>query len=201
MIAKSALEYRYLRLRRSVSEIAREMRISEGTVNYWIAKHGIQKRSISEAIYQKWNPHGDPFSFRAPKNIREAFVYGLGLGLYWGEGTKKSKTAVRLGNSDPRLIRAFIEFLVSRYGVETERFKFGLQIFGDMDMEKTLRFWMRALHMPRSRFYKVTVTPYRGVGNYTHKTKHGVLTVYFSNKKLRDILVHAIEKMPMVKPM
>jgi hypothetical protein len=32
-------------------------------------------------------------------------------------------------------------------------------------------------------------------GTYRNKTKHGVLTVYFSNTKLRDIIMDAIEEL------
>lgn len=33
------------------------------------------------------------------------------------------------------------------------------------------------------------------MGTYRKKTQHGVLTLYFNNKKLRDIIIGEIEKM------
>jgi hypothetical protein len=45
------------------------------------------------------------------------------------------------------------------------------------------------------QFYKTICTPSGKVGSYREKSKHGVLTVYFNNKKLRDHLVAEIEKM------
>lgn len=63
-----------------------------------------------------------------------------------------------------------------------------------MDADNVLRFWMRTLNVPRSQFHKkVIVTPYRGVGNYRKKTKYGVVTIYFNNRKLRDIICAAID--------
>jgi hypothetical protein len=194
MLSKEVLQELYLNKKYSAAKIAHHVSCSENKVNYWIAKHGIQKRTIGDALYLKHNPKGDPFTVRIPKSINDAILYGLGVGLYWGEGTKANKTSVRIGNTDPRLICAFIRFLEVCYGIDRNKLKFGLQIFGDMNKESTLRFWTKMLGVPRSQFQPgVVVTPYRGVGNYRNKTKHGVITLYFNNRKLRDIICQAID--------
>lgn len=196
MFTIDTLRYLYTEKGFSVPVIARRLKCSEHKVNYWLSKSGIQKRSISEALYKKWNPHGDPFVVRSPKTVEEGILYGLGIGLYWGEGTKASKGSVRLGNSDPMLIKKFIEFLVGIYGIDEKRLRFGLQIFGDMEKNTAVRHWVRILGISRKQFYPaIVVTPHRGVGNYRQKTKHGVLTVYFNNKKLRDTICGAVERM------
>ena len=59
---------------------------SEHKINYWLNKYGITKRNISDAIYLKYNPKGDPFRFILPKNKKDERLFGLGLGLYWGGG-------------------------------------------------------------------------------------------------------------------
>lgn len=64
-----------------------------------------------------------------------------------------------------------------------------------MDPAAEMRFWSSELGIPLSRFYAPVITPHRGVGTYRHKTKHGVLTIYFNNTRLRDILVGTIEKL------
>ena len=73
-------------------------------------KYGIKRRSISDAIYEKHNPNGDPFSIKEVTTIEEAKLYGLGVGVYWGEGNKANKHSVRLGNTDPDLILRFVDF-------------------------------------------------------------------------------------------
>jgi hypothetical protein len=183
----------YLKRKLSTSQIARKLGFSENKINYWISKYGIEKRQIGEALYIRNNPGGDPFTFQKPDSSQKWFLFGLGLGLYWGEGTKRNKTSVRLGNTDPRLIRVFLEFLYTIYGAERQKFRFGLQIFGDMSKKTALSFWRSQLNVSREQFGKVIVTPHRGIGTYREKTKHGVLTVYFSNKKLRNILCHEID--------
>lgn len=190
---KNDLRFSYLEQKKSVAEIAQTYGCSEHKVNYWLDKHGISKRSISEAIYAKRNPHGDPFLFRGPRNKRDAFLYGLGVGLYWGEGNKKNKLSVRLGNTDPLLIKKFIQFMTEVYLIETSKLRFWLQIFGDMSEKETLNFWIKTLNISRNQFSKTTVTPSGGVGTCREKTTHGVLSVYFHNKKLRDSIVGAVE--------
>ncbi len=203
MLTRELLNELYIDQELAVPAIARKLKCSEHKINYWLAKFEINKRSISDALYLKWNPHGDPFSVRKPRTTEEGILYGLGVGLYWGEGTKASKTSVKLGNTDPALVRIFVAFLLRFYGIDKKRLRFGLQIFADMDPEKTVRYWTRALGISRRQFYpKIIVTPYRGVGNYRRKTKYGVLTVYFNNRKLRDIICGAIEERSMRnKPM
>ena len=192
---KKLLERWYIYDKRSVHDIARAQHCSDGKINYWLGKHSIQKRSISDAIYTKHNPDGDPFSFHNPETNIESFLFGLGLGLYWGEGTKKSLNQVRLGNTDPYLIRAFILFLRKTYRIDESRLRFGLQIFTDMNQGKEEKFWQDFLKVDAKQFYKTIVTHSDSLGTYREKSKHGVVTVYFNNKKLRDILIDEIEKM------
>lgn len=179
----------------SVSAIAKELKCSEHKVNYWLAKFKIPKRSISESVYLHYNPKGDPFTIITPKTLEEAILFGLGVGLYWGEGNKSNKMCVRLGNTDPKLIKKFIEFLVKICKIKQEKLRFGLQIFSDMSPRKALDFWKTELKMPGTHFQKVIITPARSLGTYRQKTKHGVLTVYYGNKKLRDIICKMVEDM------
>ncbi|TSA44070.1 hypothetical protein D4R49_00795 [bacterium] len=192
---KELLERWYLRDKKSVHDIAKASHCSDGKINYWLEKHSIPKRSISEAIYTKHNPNGDPFSPQTLRTNKDLFLFGLGLGLYWGEGTKKSLGQVRLGNTDPYLVRAFILFLRKAYAINDSRLHFGLQIFSDMDQKKEEKFWQDFLNVSPKKFFKTINTRSGSVGTYREKSKHGVLTVYFNNKKLRDILVGEIEKM------
>jgi len=191
--AKEFLERAYVVQKQSVSVIAKRLGCSEHKVNYWIAKFRIPKRSISESVYLYYNPRGDPFDIVTPRTIEEATLFGLGIGLYWGEGNKSNKTAVRLGNTDPELIKKFIEFLVKICRVSKKKMRFGLQIFSDMSPSKALKFWQKELGVQKSQFQKVIVTPARSLGTYRHKTRHGVLTVHYNNRKLRDVVCQMVE--------
>jgi hypothetical protein len=192
---KNVLENWYTRDKKSAHDIARAFHCSDGKINFWLEKYSISKRSISEAIYAKHNPHGDPFAIRAARTNQDYFLFGLGLGLYWGEGTKRNLNTIRLGNTDPYLIKAFLTFLRKIYDIDDSKLRFALQIFTDMDQEKEEKFWRDFLKIDARKFYKTINTRSGSIGTYREKSKHGVLTIYFGNKKLRDILVDEIEKM------
>ncbi len=192
---ESRLTKLYTERKLSSQQIAGIYKCSPNKINYWLNKYKIPKRKISDAVYNRHNPKGDPFLLNVPANLHTMFLYGLGIGLYWGEGTKSNKLSVRLGNTDPRLIKKFIEFLKDIYGIDTKKLHFGLQIFSDMSPHKTLSFWQNHLKARKSQFQKIIVTRARSIGTYRQKTKHGVLTVYFNNKKLRDIICNEIENL------
>ncbi|MFO0702767.1 MAG: hypothetical protein U0514_02770 [Candidatus Andersenbacteria bacterium] len=157
-------------------------------MRYWMRRYGIPRRTRSDAVYVRNHPNGDPFTFVGPKTIKDATLFGMGLGLYWGEGTKASKNSVRLGNTDPLLIKKFIEFLLRFFGINRKDLRFALQIFSDMDPEEALAFWQKALRIRKRQFYKTVVTRSGSIGTYRRKSQTGVLTIYYNNKKLRELL-------------
>ncbi len=178
----------------SMKEVADLLKISYYKVRYCLQKEGISRRSLSDAIYRKNNSKGDPFSVQKINSIDKGFYFGLGIGLFWGEGCKKNMKSIRLGNSDPYLIKSFIVFLKKIYKIDEEKLKFSLQVFSDMNIKKTKEFWARELNIKERSLGKVTVTPSRSIGTYKEKSKYGVLTVYFNNIKLRKIVEKDIEK-------
>lgn len=199
MFSKDVLLKKYIKERKSVRVIAKELKCSENKINYWLHKYRIKKRTISEALYSHKNPSGDPFQYKKPKNKEQHFLYGLGLGLYWGEGNKANTTSVRLGNTDPDLCKKFLEFLYEIYTIDKDRLSFGIQIFPDISKEEALQFWVNKLNVKKEQFHKPTLTPSVKKGTYGNKSKYGVLTIYFSNTKLRGNIVSAIDKLRTTK--
>ncbi|MDO8561938.1 MAG: hypothetical protein Q7S05_03880 [bacterium] len=193
MIDHATLVELYSKKQLSSSAIANRLNCSEHKVNYWLAKHEIKKRSISDAIYQMHHPRGDPFLFQPPRTMREGILYGMGLGLYWGEGSKRGKGGVRLCNTDVRLIRKFIVFLDKVFGIKKNKLKFGLQIFQDLSRNDVLNYWVQELKVKENQFYKVIVSKVRGEGTYKYKSEYGVLTIHFNNSRLKELICKQID--------
>jgi len=194
-ISEKILRNLYLNENKSMFEISLILKTSLHKVDYWMTKYSIPVRNQSDATYVKRNPNGDPFIISKPKTIDDALLFGLGLGLYWGEGNKLNKNSIRLGNTDPELIKNFMKFLDVFYGIKKEKLRFGLQIFNDTKKDGALLFWCRKLNIDNNQFQKVIVTKSRGKGTYKRKIKHGVLTVYFHNKKLREVIEKELKKL------
>jgi Homeodomain-like domain-containing protein len=197
IVSEASLRRFYSKKGFSVAQIAKRFKCSQHRVDYWLKRYNIQKRSISDALYRRHNPNGDPFEIRSIHSQETALLLGLGLGLYWGEGNKRNPSAIRLGNTDPLLIRKFIQFLRDILGVSITKLRFGLQVFSDMSPTKAKRIWLghlRGLGIVPEQFQRPIVTPARSAGTYHEKTQWGVLTVYCSNIKLKRILDEMLAK-------
>jgi hypothetical protein len=194
MIAKAKLEKLYLEEKLSMMEIARVLGCSPNRVTYWMYKHDIKRRSISDAVYQRANPNGDPFGFNRPETTQDYLLMGLGLGLYWGEGDKINRHSLRLGNTDPELLKMYMAFLVLIFKVDKDDLRFGLQVFTDINTQEALDYWVTALDVDSEQFYKPVVTVSGSLGTYRKKSQYGVVIVYFHNKKLRDIIIELLPR-------
>ena len=191
-LTKQQLEDLYIKKGMSMMEISKNLGCSHHKVAYWMGEYRIKRRSISDAVYLRSNPDGDPFKIKEPKTAEELILFGLGVGLYWGEGNKAHQNAVRLGNTDPELLKSYILFLTKLCGVKKEALKFDLQIFSDINANAALSYWSRELGVKAEQFFKPRVTISGSIGTYKKKSMYGVVTIYLGNTKLRNIVVGQI---------
>ena len=184
---KSELIRLYSRNKLSMQEIAIVLGCSLNKIAYWKKKYDIKSRSRSEATYVKRNKTGDPYKIKNKLTMSDLILYGIGMGLYWGEGTKADKGSVRLGNSDPYLIKKFIYYLKRICGVNEKKLKFWLQLFSDIDRERAIGYWKKELGLVDFK-PSITISLSQNKGSYKNKGKFGVLTLYVGNIKLRNWL-------------
>ncbi len=177
----------------SMSEIAHDLDCSIHKVAYWMEKYGIKRRSPSEATYLKANPHGDPFNIKNRLDSKEMFLYGLGVGIYWGEGDKVSKNALRVANTDPYVIKTFTKFLLDICGLEKRKLLYNLISFNDSNPEDARVFWAKELKISPQKFGKIVQIPSQGKGTYKKKSKSGVCIIIVCNMKLKDWMMKQIK--------
>ncbi len=137
---------------------------------------------------------GDPFCFKKPKTLEQGILFGLGLGLYWGEGLKRGKGGMRLTNTDARMVKIFIKFLEEFFNIDRDKLRFSIQIFEDLVPEEVLDYWSRELSVKKYQFYKTIISKVRGKGTYKYRSEHGVIIVCFNNIKLKKVILEMIEK-------
>jgi len=174
----------------SVRDIAQTIGCSSSRVDYWLKKLNIKKRTISEAIFAKKHGLDNGFHISQDMNAADQMLFGLGVGIFWGEGNKRNKHTVRVGNSDPKLLSVFIDFLVRICGVDRTSIRFSLQIFSDIQPQEALSFWIEALSINKNQVMPTINCIKSGkIGTYKTKSQYGVMTVYVFNMKLRNWLV------------
>lgn len=187
MIKKVDLQKLYVDSKLSMKEIAIILDLSVSTVDWWMRKHEIPRRPRSAANYEKYNKDGDPFSITSVNTINKAVLFGLGVGLFWGEGNKVSSTSLRLGNTDPALIRTYLRFLREVCTVREDKIRFGLQVFNDSDPVAAKKYWLEELSVGVEQFMPtISAIAPQGKGTYRKKNRYGVVTVYVNNIKLVD---------------
>jgi len=184
----------YLDYRMSVKDIALLLNCSTGRVDYWLAKYHIEKRSLSDAAFAKKHGATDGFAIKTNLTLADAYLFGQGVGIYWGEGNRRNKHAVRVGNTDPGLLRTFVKFLKEICGVDEYSIRYGLQIFSDISPNLALVYWQKQLNITRKQIMPtVNLIKSGKIGTYKVKNQYGVMTVYVFNMKLRNWLVGQLD--------
>ncbi len=109
---------------------------------------------------------------------REAKLVALSI-LYLGEGSKWASTrALRLGSSDPGMLRLYIGLLEECFGIGRDVLKCKVQHRADQDPEILIEFWASELRIPKAQFYPCFIDK-RTIGKPTKKPGyHGVCAVY-----------------------
>lgn len=170
---------------KSMNEVAKKLKCSPHKVAYWLRKLKIPRRNRSDANYLKYNPDGDPFKIKHNLSKRETFLYGLGLGIYWGEGSKTTKHSLRVSNTDAGIIKTFRRFLLEICGVRKSKITYSIICFNDVEPNDVRKYWAKELGILPAKFGKITVIPKQGKGTYKKKSENGVCIIQISNIKLR----------------
>ncbi len=89
--------------------------------------------------------------------------------LYWGEG---NKSELNLINSDPNLIRIFVNCL-KKLGIRNEDLLVSARIYEDLNPEKVKTFWSKNLGIDKSLIRSINVLP----GKKTGKLEYGMCRV------------------------
>lgn len=74
--------------------------------------------------------------------------------LYWCEGNKKDFS---LTNTDPYLIRVFIEGLRDIFHVSNDKIRVSIRIYEDLDREQCMNYWSQVVGISRDSIASVNV--------------------------------------------
>lgn len=175
----------------SMSEVAKRLNISIDSVVYLMRKNNLRRRTFSESNQIVFK--NKPLSFRQKNNrsLKNKELEIAGLMLYWAEGYKSNKSAgIDFANSDPRMIKVFINFLRSSYVLDESRFRVLLYCYSNQDTESLINFWSKLTNIPKSQFTKPYIrNSFRKDGRIM---EHGMIHVRYGDKKL---LIDLMSKM------
>jgi transposase-like protein len=184
---------------RTYPRIAAELGVSKGTLSLWLRDLPHPPRDMKAGEANRLAGHRAYFERRralvaeekqadkerwagtiGPLSYRELLL--VGAALYWAEGSKAKKwrpgECVCFTNSDPAMIRVFLEFLTA-LDVDPSRLRFALHIHQSADVAAAEAFWLDLVGGPAARFWKTSLkrhNPLTRRGN-TGEAYHGCLRV------------------------
>jgi len=184
----------------SIKEIAKKLKISKSTVSIWCRgiqlteeqiarldkrrlKGGYKGRlkgaRIQRERYLKKVDELKKQGLKQIQNLSKRDLLITGIGLYWGEGSKKG-SMVRFHNSDPQIICFMIKWFKEILHIPTEKFAMFINIneIHKNRLDKVKKYWSRLTEVPLKQFRKPTLIKAKNKKIYANFQEHfGTLTI------------------------
>lgn len=124
-------------------------------------------------------------------SVRSIFISGLIL--YLAEGSKTDNYKVALTNTDPKIIKYFLNWLMKFYKVPKEKIKIFLQLYPTMDIDNEILFWLNELGLEREQLFKPFIRKLHPSSfSYKESFRHGTCAIIYSNTKIKRGIMAAI---------
>lgn len=176
----------------SARMISVELNVSIDAVYYFMRKHKMKRRGLSEHNAATFFHKPQSFSLKENLSAKEKKLKLLGIVLYWCEGYKaKGGTNVDFANSDPKMIFSFMKFLREICGIEEKKLRILVYCYSNQNPLEIIEFWSKLVKVSPSQFSKPYIKD-----NYrldkVGKMPHGLIHIRYGDKKLRDLLIRWI---------
>lgn len=160
----------------SYNEILKQIPVAKSTLSLWLRNVGLAKRQRQRLTRKKlagakrgWEARQrkrilvtEKIKKKARievKKISERDLWMIGTALYWGEGAKERSrgTTVRLGNSDPFLIRVFLIWLRDICKIPREDIYFWIYLHETAKnrTREVQKYWARITNFPIDNFQRI----------------------------------------------
>lgn len=163
---------------RTYSDILKEIHVAKSTLSLWLGDIGLskkQKRVLTDRMHQAALRGGHAKrqqrisrveSIRAEalkdfKNISRKDLWLIGIVLYWAEGTKEKDwrpgSGINFNNSDPRMIRIFIKWLLESCNISKERITCEIYIHENSknNVDQAKKYWSQVSGFSIEKFDRV----------------------------------------------
>jgi len=196
-----------IKLRRrgkSYSKINKELGVPKSTLSNWFSninwsksiKVGLTKKAnyIAQKRLRLYNKKQKIFweewREKARQQARDSFsklksnpLFISGIMIYWGEGDSKPKNPFRLSNTDPRMIKLYVKFLIELLNIPKENIRLGLILYPDLIENRCINFWSKNTTIHKSQFYKTQFIQGR---HPTKRLSYGICMVICGNRQLKE---------------
>lgn len=204
-MAKSLLRLKARKLRSegmSMRNIASHLQVARSSVSSWVRdillteeqlfvlrqselsghergrlKTAMIKKEKREKIIEEFNSMG----LKEVSNLNKRELLLVGTALYWAEGSKGDRNRrVEFCNSDAKMLKLFIKWLVNCFEVERGdlRLVVGINKIHAFRVEKVKKYWSDILDIPPEQFRKTSLKNVKNKKIYDNMDIHfGTLTI------------------------
>jgi len=199
----------------SYSEIRKRLGVPKSTLSYWLREFPLNEKRILELRRQGWKKGEvarerfratmrkkqkekcrqvyERYKKKLAKLSEDAF-FVAGLMLYLGEGDKSHYAQISLSNTDSKIIKFFIQWLIDFFGVAKKEMKAELHLYENMDIKKEHKFWQKELGFRKNQFYKTQIRKLQKSSfSYKESYRHGTCQIYFPGVEKKRELMMAIQ--------
>lgn len=194
---------------RSYNDIATQLGIPKSTLSGWLRtrswsqeirrkldqkqrQHSIKRmRALARVQKEKWEQWREEYRREARERFTSLVrdpLFIAGIMLYWGEGDNKSRSSVRLANTDPRMIKLFFRFLQHCCRLPPERIYIDLLLYPDLSPLPTRRFWSTYLGIAEEQFSKPQIIRSKNFHGLhpSKRLQYGVCTIRVNSGGLKE---------------
>jgi hypothetical protein len=129
--------------------------------------------------------------------MSERDVLMVGLGLYWGEGYKKGNQEFGFTNSDPAMIKFYIRWLQTCFGISKSDLilRISINVMHRQRVKEVESYWIRETTIPFTQFTKTSIIKSVVKKVYKNHGEHfGTLRIKVRcGTKLRRVVLGAIQ--------
>lgn len=157
---------------KSYNEINKELGVAKSTLSAWLKDVPFSeevKRNQLYNIKQTWVKNIREFNRKRHDHylldveaqlnefacdiptLTQRDLFFLAMGLYWGEGSKKTQSTVVMTNSDPKVILASLRFFTEYCRIKPERIQGGLNIHPNIDRDESIEYWSHLTGIPSQK--------------------------------------------------
>ena len=163
---------------KTYSEILKEIPVAKSTLSEWFRDVSLSKKQTQKLTLKKLEAaRRGGRAKRAQriertqeiytkaladiKNITKRELWLIGVVLYWAEGTKEKEyrpgSGINFNNSDPRMIKLFIKWLLESCDIDKSRIGFEIYIHENSknNVASVREFWSQVSGFPLGCFSKV----------------------------------------------
>ena len=185
----------------SVGSIAKKLSVSKSTASYWCRDVSLSSKQIQE-IAERSKHHATLNLLKSSEKQRELRqhnievatkkgsrevgklsvrdIHMIGLGLYWGEGYKKGSQEWGFTNSDPAMIKFYIEWLSVSYKIPKNDLILRVSINSQHAHRVKIveDYWSTLTKIPISQFTKTSLIKVYSKKTYENsETHYGTLRI------------------------